>query len=217
MDEIALIKTYKDRIRIFLILYIFSEDYTDKKNPHFKKIFVTETKIQKIDFLLRSPDYLALELLYFAEDGSHDKNEIKLIVKSIFQSEEPIFRRLDMEKFFFGAYEDIDDTIAFLKGIGFIDFSSTKRTDLKTVDKKYYVTDYAIERVKNNIPKLPSLQWYVDRCNLIQKYFGDKTASDLKRMQYEIEEYKDTTLRDHIKNIQEKVRTQYLEFYGETL
>lgn len=217
MDEFEKIRVYKDRIRIFLILYFFSEDYFDENNPHLKKVFYTETKIQKIDFFLRSPDYLALELLNFAEKGLRDKNEIKAIVEKIFQDDEPVLKRLDMEKFFFGAYEDIDDVIGFLKAYGFIEFSSTKSTDLKTVDKKYFVTEYAINKVKNTLPALPTLQWYVERCRLIKNFLGDKTGADLKKMQYEVEEYKETSWRGYIKSIQDEVRRKYFDLYGETL
>lgn len=217
MDEFEKIRAYKDRIRIFLILYFFSEDYFDEDNPQLKKVFYTETKIQKIDFLLRNPDYLALELLNLAEKGLRDKNEIKTIVEKIFQDEEPVLKRLDMEKFFFGAYEDIDDVISFLKAYGFIEFSSAKSTDLKTVDKKYFVTEYAINKVENILPELPSLQWYVDRCKLIKEFFGDKTGTALRKMQYEIEQYKETSWRDYIKNIQDEVKSKYFDLYGEAL
>lgn len=217
MDEIEIIRKNKDRLRIFLIIYFFSNNHTDENKPHLKKILTAETKIQKIDFLLRSPDYLAYVLLEIAKSDVSKKSEIKEIVKSILQSEEPTFRRLDMEKFFYGAFEDLDDTIAFLKGVGFIEFSSIKRTDLTTADKKYYVTELAISKVNNHLTSLPALQWYVERCELIERFFGNRTGAELSRMQYEIEEYRDTTWGDIIESIQEKVESEYFELYGETL
>ena len=63
-----------------------------------------------------------------------------------------------MEKFFFGAYEDIDDVIAFLKSIDFIDFTSKKRVDLKTIiEKKYFITQYAIDKFERVIDTLPAI------------------------------------------------------------
>ena len=62
--------------------------------------------IQKLDFLLRNPDYFAYELLHYARENQTQKDEVKQLVKEIFNSNEPELRRLEMEKFFFGAYED---------------------------------------------------------------------------------------------------------------
>ncbi len=121
MDENEKIRSYKDRLRIFLILYVFSEPHTDNELPNVRKIFQSEQRIQKIDFLLRNPDYLCHELLDKAKSNTSLQSEIKSIVKNIFASKEPILKRLEMERFFFGPYEDIDDVIAFLKSIDFID------------------------------------------------------------------------------------------------
>jgi hypothetical protein len=217
MDETELIRRYKNRLRIFLIIYYFGEDYFDEANPHLRKILTAEVKIQKVDFLLRNPDYLAFVLLNLAKAGKHDKNEIKEIVKEIFHNGEPVLRKLDMEKLFFGAYEDIDDVIGFLKSIELVEFSSNKSLDLKTTDKRYYITDKAVDKVAQKLPELPALQWYVDRLNLIKKFFGHLTGNELRVMQYKIEEYKTASWGDYIEDIQEKVSQQFFELYGESL
>ena len=67
-----------------------------------------------------------------------------------------------MERFFFGAYEDIDDVISFLVSIDFIDFKSKKNTRLHTIEKRYYITEYGLNKVSAELGKLPSLQWYVN-------------------------------------------------------
>ncbi|PFV34817.1 hypothetical protein COL01_10745 [Bacillus thuringiensis] len=210
------IRLYKDRIRIFLILYLFSEEISDQ-NETCKRVFKSEVRIQKIDFLLRNPDYFAYELILFAKDGKIDKDECKKIVKNIFYSREPSIRRLEMERFFFGAYEDIDDVISFLKSIDFINFKSRRSVDLKTIDKHYYITDFACNKFENTIKKLSSIQWYINRCKLIKRYFGDLSGTQLKVMQYQIDEYRNTSYKDHITDIQNTVKKFYLDMYGEEL
>jgi hypothetical protein len=217
MQETEIIKTYKDRIRILLLIYYFSDDYYDPDNPHLKKILTSEVRIQKLDFLLRNPDYLAFELLNFAEKGTHHKHEIKKIVRQIFDDKEPVLRRLDMEKFFFGAYEDIDDVIAFLKSIEFIEFSSSKNLHLKTTEKKYFITEKAITNLENKLPKLPALNWYIERIALLKNYFGNMTGSELKAMQYKIEEYESASWGDYISDIQAKVESAFFNQFGENL
>lgn len=218
MNENEKIRTYKDRLRIFLILYVFSEPHSDPDFPHLRKVFQSEQRIQKIDFLLRNPDYLCYELINKAKNDSNLKDDIKIEVKKIFINKEPVLRRLEMERFFFGAYEDIDDVIAFLKSIDFIDFTSKKRADLKTtIEKKYYVTQFAIDKFKKVIDTLPAIQWYVERCNLIRKYFGDLSGSQLRVSQYQIDEYKNTSYNEYIGSINNIVSSEFYNLYSEAL
>ncbi|WP_299252227.1 hypothetical protein [uncultured Lacinutrix sp.] len=217
MDEKDKIRSHKDKIRIFLILYYFSENHSDSDYPSRKKIFKSEVRIQKIDFLLRNPDYFAHELLNIAIKDNSKKAEIKLIIKNIFDKGEPIIRRLEMERFFFGAYEDIDDVIGFLKSIDFIDFSSKKSTDLKTIEKQYYITETAIQKMDNTISNLSSLQWYTSRCQLIKKYFGNLSGTQLKVSQYQIEEYRETSYKNYIGSIKNLVIDEFKKLYNEQL
>lgn len=218
MDEQEKIRAYKDRLRIFLILYVFSEPYSDTELPNVRRIFQSEQRIQKIDFLLRNPDYLCHELINKAESDQNIRADIKEVVKEIFKNKEPIFKRLEMEKFFFGAYEDIDDVIAFLNSIDFIDFTSKKRVDLKTtIEKKYFITQYAIDKFENAKDSLLSINWYVERCNLIKKYFGDLSGSQLRISQYQIEKYKNTSYNEYIGSINDIVTTEFYKLYSETL
>jgi hypothetical protein len=217
MDEATLIRQYQDRIRIFLLLLFFSESYNDSAFPSRKKVFEGEIKIQKLDFLLRNPDYFAYELLHLTKETDISRDDIKELVQGIYKTKEPELRRLEMEKFFFGAYEDIDDIIGFLKSIDFIDFTSEKDATLKTVRKRYYVTEFALSRIQASLGNIPSLKWYLDRCQLIHKYFGDLSGNQLKVMQYRIDEYKNTRYGEYIGGISELVKKEYFELFGDYL
>lgn len=211
------VRIYKDRLRIFLILFYFGDDFSSDEYPEYKKIFKSEVRIQKIDFLIRNPDYLAYELLLIATKDPSRKQEIKEIVKSIYDTAEPQLRRLEMERFFFGAYEDIDDVIGFLKSVGFIGFTSKKSSDLKTIDKQYFVTQYAISKVNSTIDNLSALAWYTKRCELIKHYFGNLSGSQLKVSQYQIEEYRNTSFKNFIGEISETVKSDYYRIFSERL
>ncbi|MFS0723676.1 hypothetical protein [Paenibacillus sp. 1P07SE] len=211
------IRLYKDRIRIFFIIYFFGEDYQDSRRQNCCKVLHSEVKIQKIDFLLRNPDYLAYELLELLKLGIVDKTEIRDVIKKIFVENEPEVRRLEMEKFFFGAYEDIDQVIAFLISCGFIEYTSERDISLRVIKKSYYVTKEADEKMIENLKSLEVLNWYVKRCELIKRYFGDYSGSSLKALQYQIDEYRNTSYREHISDIQELVKNQFFEEFGENL
>ncbi len=219
--EIENIRSGLDRIRIFLILYFFSEDFNDSSKPHLKRIFETEMRIQKPDFLLRYPDYLAYELLMLAKESEEcDVDEVKVLVREIFSNREPEVNSIEMKRFFFGAYEDIDDVIAFLMAIDFVEFSSRRTIDLsKKIQKKYYLTEKAVSHVAKKLKatNFPELDWYVRRCKLIKKYFGDMSASELKQMQYEIKEYEATSWNEYIASIKDSVKTEFRTQFGEDI
>lgn len=211
------IRQYKDRIRIFFIIYFFGEDYKGTEQPKCCKVLHTEVKIQKLDFLLRNPDYLAYELLELLENEGIDRTEIRDVIKDIFAEKEPEVRRLEMEKFFFGAYEDIDQVIAFLVSCGFIQYVSQCDKKLRVINKSYFVTREADNKMKENLKSIDALNWYVMRCSLIKRYFGDYSGTKLKALQYQIDEYKNTSYKEYISDIQALVKQKYYEEFGEKL
>jgi hypothetical protein len=217
MDLESNVRSYKDRLRILLILYFFGEPLNDPARHDAVRIFKTESRIQKIDFLIRNPDYLAYELLLLARSTPSKMEEIKIIVREIFNNQEPVLRRMEMERFFFGAYEDIDDVILFLKSIGFIQFSSKKSSDFKTIDKQYFVTTVAEQKILMNLTDLPKIQWYSNRCRMIHHYFGDLSGNQLKIAQYQIEEYRNTSYKDFIGDIENLTKTEFTNLYAERL
>lgn len=211
-------KSYQDRLRILLIIYFFSEPCTKVELPHCKRLLKSELKIQKIDFLIRNPDYLAFELLEQMELSTTNRNEIKEAVQNIFVSREPDIRRIDMIRFFFGAYEDIDDIISFFISRDFLHFESRKGIDRRVFEKEYYLTEYGLNKIQNDIlPGLLKVRWYEERCKLIKKYFGDLSGTELKVRQYQHEEYRTTPLNEYISQIKEKVTDKFKEIYGEDL
>ncbi len=211
------LRMYKDRIRIFFIIYYFSEPYNEQLCADCCRVLHTEVKIQKIDFLMRNPDYLCFELLELCKRNDIDKKEIKEIIKNIFSSHEPQVRRLEMERFFFGAYEDIDHVIAFLVSVGFLRYKSQMNRVLKQTEKSYYVTNLADEKIRLIMNDAPYLKWYIDRCLLIKSFFGEYSGTQLKNLQYKIDRYRDTTYKEYIQDIEDLVRQKFYEEFGENL
>ena len=211
------LRMYKDRIRILFIIYFFSELYNGHEYDNCCRVLHTEVKIQKLDFLIRNPDYMCFELLELCNRSDMDKKEIKDIIKNIFYCHEPQIRRLEMERFFFGAYEDIDHVIIFLVTVGFIKYKTQRNSVLKLTEKSYYVTNLADEKIRFLMDNAPHLKWYMERCLLIKKYFGEYSGTQLKNLQYKIDRYRDTTYREYIQDIEDLVRQKYCEEFGEIL
>ena len=83
--------------------------------------------------------------------------------------------------------------------------------------KQYFVTELAINKVNSTINKLPALDWYATRCELIKKYFGNLTGSQLKVSQYQIDEYRNTSFKNFIGEISEIVKRDYYKMFNERL
>lgn len=212
------LKKIRDRLRITLILYTFSEPVQIVENAEIERAFYTEIKIQALDFLLRYPDFLSCELMdLMLNDICIDKSEIQSIVKEIYQADEPILRVDEMQKFFYGAYESIDSIILFLKSVRFVDFDSKRRSDLQPYDKTYYITSRCIQQVENNLLNISSVRWYYDRCQLIKKYFNHFNGTELKKRQYKYKEYANIPYTKIIQNLNEQVRNSYYEHFNEEL
>lgn len=211
------LRKYRDRLRIIIILYVFCERSKSDDIQYFG-LFRSEIKIQALDFLLRYPDFLSMELMNLMDnDSSIDRNEIKNVISKIYSDNEPDLRVEEMEKFFHGAYESIDEVIAFHVSIGFIKHESKKRIDGKTYDKNYYVTLDCTDRIESSLKLIPAMQWYFERCELIKKYFDKFTGSQLKSRQYMYAEYSNISYKSHIQNINSKVRIAFESRFNKEL
>ena len=213
MDDSS--RKFRDRLRIVLILHTFCD--RDGANGNFG-VFRTEMKIQALDFLLRYPDFLCMELLDLLDnDPAIDRNTVQKTVEEIYGNHEPIIRVEEMEKFFHGAYESIDDVIAFLISVGFIRHESKRRIDGRTYDKTYYVTHECADKLENGLKLIPSVKWYVERCELMKLYFNRFSGSELKQRQYRYSEYKDISYKSHIQNVNNKVKAAFTERFHKEL
>ena len=204
---------YQNTIRVLFILYFFSDPYNDPRKKELVKIFQSEVRIQKIDFLLRYPSYLCDELMNLIDRDQSLKTKLVDEIEKILVSNEPKLKTKEMQRFFFGAYDKLDEIIAFLWGYGFIKFESKRRLDMTQHQKVYYITKYGEKKINEGLVKLPSLDWYVKRCQLIKKYFGDLTGTELKEMQYEHPEYRKANWNELIQDIENRVRVRFANNY----
>ena len=205
------LRKFRDRLRVIIILYIFCEQL-EEGNQNYYGVFRTEIKIQALNFLLRYPDFLSLELIDLMDnDPAIDRDEIRTTIETIYQNKEPEIRVEEMEKFFYGAYESVDDSIAFLISVGFVQHDSKKNTEGNTYDRKYFITQTCADKIENHLKSIPAVKWYFDRCELIKKYFNQFTGSQLKTRQYRYSEYSDISYNSHIQNINDKVRAAFNE------
>ena len=208
---------YQNAVRVLFILYFFSEVYTNPEKPDLIKAFSSEVRIQKIDFLLRYPSYLCDELMNLIDRNESIRRNVIQEIENILTDDEPKLKTKEMQRFFFGAYDKLDQIIAFLWSYGFVKFESKRRIDMTQHQKNYYITKYGEEKIVDGLAKLPTLVWYVKRCQLIKEYFGDMTGTELKQMQYEHPEYREANWNEIIQDIEKRVRERFKNEYQQRI
>ncbi|MBN8560225.1 MAG: hypothetical protein J0L70_06870 [Leptolyngbya sp. UWPOB_LEPTO1] len=167
------------------------------------RYFTPEYKLQKLDFLLRYPTYFSYELIELYRlrvPAASDGEEIKQLVRGILSDQEPD-RRTDLyRKFFRGAYERLDRVEAWWYSRQLVYSRTEPRGNARPV-KYYFLTDKVDTVVTHLVSHIPHAAWYEKRIQLIDKYFGEFSAEQLKNRQYTHAPYQNAQLSEMIPDL----------------
>lgn len=177
-------------------------------------IFRSEARLHAMDFWVRNPDYLAEELLDFYQ--STGDPSFLLTAESIFADEEPDLRRIPMIRYFFGAFDRLDDTLSLLRSRELIQVAGMKK-GLKVQETDFLLTVKGEEFCKHCLQAAPILRWYAERARLVAAVAGDRSGSALKDKQYEKASYAQTEIGGIIPSIAQgtAARLQHLKSSGQ--
>ncbi|AHJ76776.1 hypothetical protein [Kosakonia sacchari] len=194
---------HRDALRLLYVLKAGGEQLKDSYAPDEVMIFKGEARLLAFDFWMRNPDYLAAELLdLFEETG----NEVWLgEALSIIENNEPDLRRVPMIRYFFGAYERLDDALSLLRSRDLVRITGIKRSDDKSRETHFILTVQGHDLCANAVVQEPILKWYEDRSFLVSRVAGNKGGSALKQQQYQRASYAETRLGGIIPSITEDV------------
>lgn len=194
---------HRDALRI---LFILRAGGTPVESPAADQalIFKGEARLQAFDFWMRNPDYLAAELLdLFAE--TKNKGYYKAAL-AILDDEEPDLRRVPMIRYFFGAYERLDDALSLLRSRDLVRITGIKGANNKVLETDFVLTKTGYDTCLIAASQEPILQWYADRADLVAKVAGTMGGTALKQKQYQRASYAETKLGGVIPAITEDVR-----------
>ncbi|WSB84135.1 hypothetical protein OHA60_10350 [Streptomyces cellulosae] len=164
----------------------------------------TQVRLQKLDFWLRYPDYLAFELMNEFE-AAPEETELLDLAEDILSSEEPDLRRFPMLRHRFGAFEELDEALSPLVEKGLI--SKTQVLGQNRVAEHIYFLLQRGRDVANELAEqAPALEWYISRTKLLVAMVDGLGGTQLKNRQYLLKDYADTAIGQHIAPITDQAR-----------
>lgn len=188
-----------DAARLLLLLATFAREITDDLRTQVwfprdpvKQHFTPEYHLQKLDFLLRYPAYLAYELVELYRDPGDlklERDEIMHLVRSIMLEREPEFETRPFIRFRYGAYEPLDRVEAWWTSRKLVYVRTEPRTDSRP-QKYYFLTERALDAAQRLPEEVAAARWYAERAQLLQRYFGHFSPATLKNRQYTHETYR---------------------------
>ena len=165
----------------------------------------TQVKLQKLDFWLRNPDYLANELLNDYED-SRDEQRLRW-ASEILDSEQPEVRRYPMLRHHFGAYEWLDDALAVLRSAELI--ARRRRGTVNRIRQHdYFLLERGRHVAREIVSQAPAFDYYVQRVKLVLLLASGQSGSELKTRQYQQPEYAEAALRTRIAAVSTHARAR---------
>lgn len=209
----------RDAVRVLFILHFCGEEHRQLSmfdSYAYTHTIGSESKLQKLDFWLRYPDYLAAALLEGCQAGGpliDRSDEIKQVIRRIFQEQEPALRWIPMRKYLWGAYEPLDAVMTFLSSR----VLASRRVTEDGHRIQYYLTPKGHDAVNGILTDCPESAWYADRCRLIASFFGHLVGLDLRKIQYREETYVAARTRATIERIEAEIAERFNFIFGEPL
>jgi hypothetical protein len=172
-------------------------------------VLESQVRLQKLDFWVRNPDFLADELVNEFESGGD--GELLTQAWAILNSDEPDVRRYPMMRFLFGAYEPLDDALAVLRSVHLV--VRRKRGTAGRVQRHdYYLTRSGRDTADRIMRDVPVFGYFAERTRLVARLAEGYRGTQLKDRQYQQEEYRNTAIGDRIASIAPRVRERLLKY-----
>ncbi len=200
----------QDAVRLLMLITEAAEPLSDEDivgDPALETavgVVRTQVRLQKLDFWVRNPDYLANELLNDYVNGDQDPALLQL-AGQILDSEEPELRRYPMLRYLFGAYEDLEDALAVLRQADLV-VRRKKGRPGHVVQTNYFLLMAGRDMVARIRAEYEDLAWYSFRSALVVQLASGQGATALKDRQYIQEEYLQTPNGVRIPSIAERAR-----------
>ncbi|MFK3980564.1 hypothetical protein ACI2K4_09340 [Micromonospora sp. NPDC050397] len=194
-------------IRLLVLLAACGELATPADPAEAVKAIRSELRLQAMDFWMRNPDYLADELVTLVEAGEIQASFLD-VAWSLLNDPEPDLRWYPMPRWFYGAYEQLDDAFALLETYGLATLKRTGRPGYKSQRNQFFLTRAGASAAVE-LAGEPILSWYTKQVKLVKMIAGDDNGQTLKDRQYQQATYAGTELGLDIAPIAPHVRQRF--------
>jgi hypothetical protein len=197
---------WQDAVRLLLLIDTSAKPVPEHLTAPAQAVGVvrTQVRLQKLDFWLRYPDYLAFELMNEYEAAPEETGLLDL-AEEILSSEEPDLRRFPMLRHRFGAFEELDEALSPLVEKGLVSKDQVLGEN-RVAEHLYFLLARGREVAGHLAQDAPALQWYITRTKLLVAMVDGLGGTQLKNRQYLLKDYADTTIGQHIAPITGQAR-----------
>ena len=210
LEEVAEGRTtsvYQDAVRLLLLIAEAADPMStpvpESAPPEAVAVLQSQVLLQKLDFWLRNPDYLADELISrYEREGIQEDLEL---ARQILESDEPEVRSYQMLRHLFGAYEPLDEALAVLRTPGLV-VRRKRGVPGHTTQHDYYLTTAGRDAAQTIVDSVPALNYYVERAKLVTDLAAGRRGSALRDIQYLQPEYADAAVGSRITGIADRAR-----------
>ncbi|WP_329583326.1 hypothetical protein [Streptomyces sp. NBC_01361] len=209
---------FSDAMRLLLLIAAVCEPLNEAEQQAAPKdavaVLRAEGRLQKLDFWLRNPDYLADELL---NDYEREKEPINLeLAGDILDSDEPEICAIPMLRYLFGAFEYIDLAMSIL-AVPRLVVVVPRRTVKRVLQDNYYLTAKGRDLAERATEQFPVLAWYTERARLVRALAEatGHSALALRQRQYLQRDYAQTPLNEVIPSIADRARARLARLRAE--
>jgi len=177
--------------------------------PDAVRVIRSLTRLEKLDFWLRNPDYLADELMTEFEAGRLPdtlvRNHVARMLGDLADG-----HHYPMIRYHFGAYEVVDNALAKLRSIGLI----AHRRDVEAGEHArhdYYLLRSGVDHAERMHAELPELNWYAQQAEAIGCLAESVQGASARSRQYEQPEYRGARIGSEIPPIFDRARQRAIE------
>ncbi|MNX72391.1 hypothetical protein D3C86_1037450 [compost metagenome] len=135
----------------------------------------------------------------------------------VMKGDEPDIRRMHMLRFFFGAWEQIDDSMSQLLSLGLATVKRSIKSDGKIGRSDFFLLEAGRKFANELAANAPPLAWYRDRAALVAMVAGNGSGDELKDRQYKQAEYQEARWGHVIGPINQRILKRLKELTEETM
>lgn len=194
----------QDAVRLLVLLHVCgTRPAPEPPRADAVAAIFAESRIQALDFWLRNPDYLALELIEL-HASELDPSLVSAAELLVDERE----RHFPTMRHFFGAYTELDGALNLLRCYGLA--WDVRRPSSARRRRDVYLLQAGEDLLLTKLGSHPELAWYVDRAQLVNRIAGDRRGRALKDHQKRLETYRDIRWGERIEPVRDLV-LQHLE------